>query len=264
LHPELGTTLIIAALAAVAAPVGGLIGLWRKPSSLAMSLALGFASGVLPAAVAFEMLPKSLDVGSLWLTLAGFACGFLCLWGFDLFIHRGEMAGEGAEEKPQVARHHRRHGIRGEGDKAPVIAGGTLAEEVIEGLGIGVGAAFDPGIGIVVATAIVVDNFAVALSLGEITRENPQVRGRAELLRVLRWTGLLGVTLFLATLAGFFLLGRLPLPVLGFAFAAGAGVMFYQTVTDLVPEAESRHYRRSAGLAAAAGFLSLLVLGEIV
>ncbi len=261
MHPELGTTLVIAALAAVAAPLGGLIGLWRKPSSLAMSLALGFASGVLVATVAFEMLPKSLDIGSLLLTLAGFACGFLGLWGFDLYIHRGEVAGEGAEEKRDVARHHRRHGIRG-GDKAAVIVGGTLAEEMIEGLSIGVGAAFDPGIGIVVASAIVVDNFAVSLSVGELTRENPEVRGRAELARVLRWTGLLGITLFLATLAGFFVLGRLPLPLLGFSFAAGAGVMFYQTLTDLVPEAEDRHYRRSAGLAAAAGFLALLAFAE--
>jgi ZIP family zinc transporter len=261
LHPELGTTLVIAALAAVAAPIGGLIGLWRRPSSLAMSLALGFASGVLVATVAFEMLPKALDIGSLWLAVAGFACGFLALWAFDLYIHRGEVAGEGAEEKPEVARHHRRHGIRG-GDKAAVIAGGTLAEEMIEGLSIGVGAAFDPGIGIVVAAAIVVDNFAVSLSVGEMTRENPDVRGRDELFRVLRWTGLLGVTLFLATLAGFFLLGRLPPHVLGFSFAAGAGVMFYQTVTDLVPEAEDRHYRRSAALAAAAGFLALLAFAE--
>lgn len=262
MHPELGTTLLIAALAALAAPVGGLIALWRRPSTLAMSLALGFASGVLIATVAFEMLPKAIDIGGLPLALAGFSAGIVGLWGFDLFVHRGEVAGEGAEEKPKVARHHRRHGIRG-GDRALVIAGSAIAEETIEGSAIGVGAAFDPGIGIVVAVAIVVDNFAGALSLGELTRENPQVRGPAELFRVLRWTGAVGATLFLATLAGFFLLGRLPPPVLATAFAAGAGVMFYQTITDLVPEAEERHYLRSAGLATAAGFLAMLAFAEL-
>lgn len=263
MHPELGTTLVIAALAALAAPIGALIGLWRRPSSLAMSIALGFASGVLIGTVAFEMLPKAIDIGSLWIALAGFAAGIIGLWAFDLFIHRGEVAGEGAEEKPKVARHHRRHGIR-DTDKALVIAGGTIAEEAIEGLGIGVGAAFDPGIGIVVATAIVVDNFASALTLGEMTRQSPEFRGRAGLYRVLRLTLPIGGTLFLATLAGFFLLGSMPPPVLAFAFAAGAGFMFYQTMTDLVPEADDRHYLRSAGIAIATGFLLMLAFAKLI
>jgi zinc transporter, ZIP family len=263
LHADLLTTLLIAAVAAIAAPIGGLIGLWRRPSTLVMSIALGFASGVLLAAVAFEMVPKSLELGSLPITLAGFACGFAVLWAFDLFVHRGQVAGEEADEGAEVDRHHRRHKPHG-GDKAAVIGGGTIVEEVIEGLSIGVGAAIDPGIGMVVASAIVVDNFSGALSLGEMTRDNPEFRGRAALLRVLRWTSLIGISLFAATLAGWMLLSGVGKPVLGFSFAAGAGAMFYLTMTDLVPASEERHYQRSAGIATAAGFLFLLALGHLL
>ena len=42
--------------------------------------------------------------------------------------------------------------------------------------------------------------------------------------------------------------------------AVGAGGMFYLCVTELVPEAELRHYQHSSALAAAVGFVTILVL----
>ena len=51
----------IAGAAAVASPIGGLVALWVTPTTLFMSFALGFASGVLLATVAFSMLLKRFD-----------------------------------------------------------------------------------------------------------------------------------------------------------------------------------------------------------
>jgi ZIP family zinc transporter len=48
--------------------------------------------------------------------------------------------------------------------------------------------------------------------------------------------------------------------VLGALIAVGAGGMFYLCVTELVPEAELRHYQHSSALAAAIGFVTILVL----
>jgi ZIP family zinc transporter len=42
-------------------PLGGLVALWVTPTTLFMSFALGFASGVLLATVAFSMLLKRFD-----------------------------------------------------------------------------------------------------------------------------------------------------------------------------------------------------------
>lgn len=39
--------------------------------------------------------------------------------------------------------------------------------------------------------------------------------------------------------------------------------MFYLTVTDLLPEAEQRHYQQSAALAMATGFMTIFVLGRL-
>ena len=92
---------------------GGLIALWRQPTTVFMSLALGFASGVLLATIGFEMLPKALELGSLPVAVAGFVVGFLAVYGFDLFIHRGQLAGKEAQEHKQVERFHHRHRPRG-------------------------------------------------------------------------------------------------------------------------------------------------------
>jgi zinc transporter, ZIP family len=80
--------------------------------------------------------------------------------------------------------------------------------------------------------------------------------------RILKWTGLIGLSLFSSALAGWFLLRGLPTSILGFLFAAGAGGMLYLTVTDLLPEAEERHYQQSTAFALAGGFMTIFVLGQ--
>jgi ZIP family zinc transporter len=102
----------IAGAAAVASPIGGLIALWVNPTTLFMSLALGFASGVLLGTVAFSMLPEALRLASLPIAVGGFSTGFLAMYAFDLFIHRGQLAGKEAEERPQVERFYTRSNWR--------------------------------------------------------------------------------------------------------------------------------------------------------
>ena len=197
-----------------------------------MSGALGCASGVLLVTITFEMLPNALGLSSLPLAMGGFAAGFALVYAFDLFIHRGVLVGEKAEQHPQMMRRHRlRDG------KVTVLAGGTSVEEVIEGLSIGVGFAVKPGLGPLIAFAIVIDNFSEALSIGEIIRRSA---GR----RILGWTGLIGASVLISSLVGWFFLRRLPQPVLGTLFGAGAGGMFYLTVTNMVPEAEEHQYQQ--------------------
>ena len=111
--PDLSLILAIAGSAAIASPLGGLIALWRKPTTLFMSVALGFASGVLLATISFEMLPKSLELGSPTIAVGGFAAGFLAIYAFDLFIHRGRLAGKESEKRPQVERFYQRRRPRG-------------------------------------------------------------------------------------------------------------------------------------------------------
>lgn len=261
--PDDGLTILaIAAAAALASPLGGLVALWRPPTTLFMSLALGFASGVLLATIAFEMMPRALELGSLALTLGGFAAGFAAVYGFDLFIHRGALAGRKAEQYRQVQRYHRRH--RPRGGLATVLAGSTSAEELIEGLSIGVGAAIEPGVGLLVGLAIVIDNLSEGLAIGEVIRAEALHRERPPTARVLGWKSLVGGAVLVSALAGWFLLHDLARPMLGLLLGAGAGGMFYLTVTDLVPEAEERQYQQLSAVAMGVGFLTILALSSLI
>ena len=219
----LAVILVLATSAAVASPIGGLIAIWTKPSTLLMSAALGFASGVLLATIAFEMLPSALEQSPLPLAVIGFVAGFALVYAFDLFIHRGVVAGKKAEQHARVMRFYRHHRPRG-GD-VTVLAAGTTVEELIEGLSIGVGFAIKPGLGLLIALAIVIDNVSEALSIGEIIRNEKDRRHHSEAKRILMWTGMIGASVLISALVGWLFLRDLRGPVLGVLFGAGAGGM---------------------------------------
>jgi ZIP family zinc transporter len=204
------------------------------------------------------MVPQALELGSLPLAVGGFLVGFGLVYGFDLFIHRGKLAGEEAEQHAQVERFY--HRKRPRGGIVTVLAGGTSAEELIEGIAIGAGAVIKPGLGLLIGLAIAIDNISEGLSIGELIRDEKD--GKHQTRRILGWTGLIGAALVISALIGWFLLRGLPEPAIGFMFAIGAGGMFYLTITDLVPQAEQRQYQQSGAIATGAGFLTILVLSS--
>jgi ZIP family zinc transporter len=258
---DFGTLGAIAVAAAIASPLGGLVALLRTPTTLFMSIALGFASGVLLGTISFEMIPNALTRSSMLVTVATFAAGFLAVYAFDLFIHRGKVAGEKAAEHERVARFHQRH--RPRGSEVTVLAGGTSAEELIEGLSIGIGAAIEPNVGLLIALAIGVDNFSEGLSIGELIRNEPEADRGHHKKRILAWTSLIAAAVLSSAFAGWLLLRDLPQAALGGLFGMGAGGIFYLTIAKLVPEAEERQYQQAAAIAAGIGFLILLVLSAL-
>jgi ZIP family zinc transporter len=250
--------LAVAAAGAIASPIGGLLALWRQPTTLALSIAVGFAAGALLGAFAFEMLPRAAELASVPLAVAGFAAGFAAVYALDLFVHRGASAGEKAAQRDWVRSAQRRRKPRG--DELTVLAGGTSAEELIEGATLGVSAATDPSLGLIVGLAIVIDNVSEALSIGELIREKG---GEHQARRVMGWTSLIGVGLFASALAGWFLLRELSQGALALLLAAGAGAMFYLTMTELVPEAESHQFQESSAIAAGTGLMVIFALSQL-
>lgn len=252
--------LAIAGAAALASPLGGFLAVWRKPTTLAMSIALGLAAGTLLGAISFKMVPDALDNSPLAVVAGCVGIGFLAIYAFDLYVNRGRVAGDDAEQRLRVRRFHRRHPPRG--DKVTVLAGGTSAEEIVEGLSIGVGAGLDPGLAILIGAAIAVDNVTESLGIGELAQAQHQGR-KSPAWRIIKWTGLIGVSLFASAMAGWYFLRDLPPQMLGAMLAVGAGSMLYLTVTDLLPEGEKRHYQQSSALALGAGFLMSLILSRL-
>jgi zinc transporter, ZIP family len=251
------TVLVISLTAAVASVAGGAAAFVREPTTLAMSVALGFASGVLLGAVTLEMLPRAHELSSLGATAAGFSAGFLAMWLFDLYVNAGYVAGDRAAEYPQVIARHRRR--RPRGDEVAVLAGGTSLEELVEGFAIGTGVVIDPDLGALIAAAIAIDNLSEGLSIGELV-VSKSGRTRAAARRALGWTALIGVSLVSAAALGWLLLRDADDSVVGILLAGGGGGMLYLTVTALIPPSEARQYEGSGALATGAGLLTILFL----
>ncbi len=250
---------VVALVASLALPLGGVLAMWLRPSSLLLSISVGLAGGVLLGTFAFEMIPTALEMVALPWVVIGFVLGFGLVYLLDLYVNRWEVAGPEADQNGRVRSDRRRRKPRG--SNTSVLAGGTSAEEIIEGIVIGVGAALAPGTALIVGLAIVIDNISEAMSIGELITSEGQ--GKANR-RILFWTSLIGVSLFASAMLGWFLLRDIPEGVQGLLFAIGAGGMFYLTITDLVPEAESHQYQQSAALAVGAGFLMIMVLSELM
>jgi ZIP family zinc transporter len=255
------TILATAGVAAAASVAGGVIALVRAPTSLVMSIVFGFASGVLLATVTLEMVPEALERASVAATVAGFTAGFLAIWLFDMFINRWRLAGEHAEQYRQVVAYHRSH--RPRGDRVTVLAGGTAAEELVEGLAIGTGVIIDPEVGALVAVAIAIDNLSEGLSIGELVLSG-RGPGQASARRVIGWTALVGASLLVSSLVGWIALRDSSDTLIGVLQAVGAGGMLYLTVSALVPPSEEQQYQGSGALATGAGFLAILVLTQTV
>lgn len=250
--------LAVAGSAALASPLGGYFATVIRPTSLILSIAVGLAAGVLLGTFAFELLPEALELLALLMVAVSFAAGFSVTYGLDLYVNRGSMSGPEADQHEAVERKRRRR--RPRGTQVTVIAGATSAEELIEGLAIGVGAAIGSNVAIIVGLAIFIDNVSEALSIGELTISEGGENVRR---RVLMWTSLVGASLFASAMLGWFALRNMPNPVLGGLLALGAGAMFYLTAADLIPEAESHQYEQSSAIAMAAGFLTIMVLSNL-
>lgn len=250
------TVVLVAGAAGSASVLGGLLALLRRPSSFVMSIVFGYASGALIGAVTLEMLPQALERVSVLATGAGFGVGFLAIWLFDLFVNRWRLAGREAEQWPEVEAYHRSH--RPHGDQVTVLAGGTSAEEVVEGLAIGTGVVVEPSVGLLIAAAIAVDNLSEGMSIGEFVVSG-KAGGRA-VRRIVGWTGLVGVSLFISALIGYLALRDASPEAIGILQAVGGGGMLYLTVSALVPPSEERQYQGSGALATGLGFLTILLL----
>ena len=98
------------------------------------------------------------------------------------------------------------------------------------------------------------------MSIGDLIQEKG---GEHQVRRILGWTGLIGVSLFVSAMAGGFLLRDLSPGMLGFLLAVGAGAMFYLTMTELVPEAESHQFQQSSAVAAGVGLLVIFTLSRM-
>jgi ZIP family zinc transporter len=230
----MGEAILFAAVASSALPLGALIAVWAPPPRAVTAALLGFASGALITAVAFELFEKAFEHGGAWRAGLAFFAGATAFVLVDAWLERRQ------------ARQQARGGAVG----LALLAGVTL-DGVPENLAMGV--ALLEGSAVSLLVAIFASNLPEAIVGAQKMRE---VHGREDV--VLIWTAT-AVLLAVAVVVGYAALEGVPHSALSWPLGFAAGAVLASLADTLMPEAFSEGGPPVA-YATALGFLTSFLI----
>ena len=204
--------ILFAVVASSALPLGALVAVWRPPPRLVTAALLGFASGALITAVAFELFAKAFEHGGAW------RAGIAFLAGATVFI----LIDGWLERRTQSRR------ARGGAVGLALLAGVTL-DGIPENLAMGV--ALVEGSAVTLLVAIFASNLPEAIVGAEKMKEEFSAR---EI--VLIWT-VTAVLLAIAVVVGYAALSGVPHSSLAWPLGFAAGAVLASLADTLMPEA---------------------------
>lgn len=230
----MGEAILFAAIASSALPLGALIAVWRPPPRPVTAALLGFASGALITAVAFELFEKAFEHGGVWRAGIAFFAGATAFILVDGWLER------------HTERQRARDGAVG----LALLAGVTL-DGVPENLAMGV--ALLEGSALTLLVAIFASNLPEAIVGAE------KMRGeRSDREVVLIWTAT-AVLLAAAVVVGYAALEGIGDDALSWPLGFAAGAVLASLADTLMPEAYSEGGPPVA-YATALGFLASFLI----
>ncbi|HXG52798.1 MAG TPA: ZIP family metal transporter [candidate division Zixibacteria bacterium] len=211
----------------------------------ALDAMLGFAAGVMVAAASFGLLLPSLRLGSVWAAGPGFLAGAAFLDLASLAFQRFHPA-QGADGTSSRLR------------RVWLLVLAMVIHNIPEGLSVGMSFGQEnQSAGTVMAIAIGLHNMPEGLAVALTIVREGYGRGRAVGSALLS-----GLTEPLVGIPSLVLVsGAQALLLSGLAFAAGA--MLYVVFGEMIPESQSRGYRREATVGAVLGFLWMVLLDRL-
>lgn len=222
--------------------MGALVGLLLPTSQRVIGLIMGFGSGVLISALAFELTDEAYTLGGTDAVVFGLTLGALAFFVGDAIIdHRG-------------GEHRKRSGGEQEDGAAGAIVLGALMDGIPESVAIGVSLLSGNGVGVAVVAAVFLSN--VPESLSAATGLQKAGHSRTWILGL--W-GLVAVVSALASALGYGLLGGASPNVVGGIQAFAAGAILVMLADTMMPES-FKHGGRTVGLVTALGFTLAFLL----
>ncbi len=201
--------------------LGSLIGILKKPNARFLKYSLAFAAAMMLGISLVELIPEALSIAAPEFAVAGFILGALSVVALDRLLPHihPELCKTPGNMKRCVT----------------MLVVGIGLHNIPEGLAIGIGFALDPGLGIMIALAIAVqdvpENVATIIPLYTLLRK-----------RRTSFAVIIGTILFelIGFLIGFFMLKEMPMAFLAGALGAAAGVMSFISIHELLPGARLR------------------------
>lgn len=232
--------LVIGLFAGLVTGAGALISIFMvRITNRTLSLALGFASGIMIGISTLGLIPSSIELGSTVLCIAGFVAGGLFLFLIDINMPHVHKADSECKVYAKMGY---------------FIALGITLHNLPEGIAIGATSEISHNLGIKTAFTIGLHNIAEGLCVAM-----PLCLGNIRKSRVVFITTMTGLSTLLGTWLGMFLGNISPLYI-SFFLAFAAGAMIYISSDELIPKSHSSH-SEFANVGIMAGFILALFLG---
>jgi zinc transporter, ZIP family len=226
--------------------IGAAITFALRPGHKAIGLLMGFGSGVLISAIAYELVGEAFETasGSGWVA-AGLACGALAFYGGDVVIER---RGGGRRKSSRATHEKAQH---------QAIVLGTVLDGVPEGIVLGIGLIGGGGGSVALIAAIFMSNLPEAVAATSGLERGGMAR--RSLYRM--WSAVMLLTAIAAVL-GFAVFDTASPEAVAFTQAFAGGALLTMLADTMMPEAFEEG-GREVGLLTALGFAVAFALAQI-
>lgn len=218
--------------------IGGLIGIFtKKNSNKFLSFTLAFASGLMLAVICFDLVPESMEISSIYITILGVILGIITMIGCDKLVQN---------KFSEKSIGNRNIGLLKTGI---IVSIGLALHNIPEGLAIGSGFDASTALGYSLAIAIALHDVPEGLSMAI-----PMKNGGMKPWKVMMYVVLSGVATGLGALIGA-LVGNISEQVIAICLAFAAGAMMYIVSGELLPEANKLYKGRMTAVGNMLGFI---------
>jgi ZIP family zinc transporter len=228
----------------VALLVGAAMALWLRTSTRFVGLVMGFGTGVLFSAVAFELTREAYDRAGADAVVLGLLAGSLVFFAGDWVLDR-----RGAERRKSPT------GMRADATGGALVLG-ALLDGIPESAAIGVSLIGGGGVGVAVVAAVFLSNIPEGLSASS----GMKASGRSTAYILGLWFAVAAASTAAAAL-GYALLGGSSPEVIAIVQAFAAGAILTMLSDTMVPEAV-KHAGSLVGLVTVLGFVLAFLLSN--
>lgn len=217
--------------------LGGIIGCtFNKVSNKFLSFILSFASGLMMAVICFDLIPESIQLSNILISVIGILFGIFTMIFCDLLVQNRFSKNMNLKTNSLL-----KTGI--------IISIGLAIHNFPEGLAIGSGFDVSAKLGIGLAIAICMHDIPEGISMAV-----PMKNGGMSIWKVLLYVILSGITTGIGALAGA-IIGNISQTIIAISLGFAAGAMLYIVSGELIPESNKLYKGRMSAIGNILGFL---------
>ena len=233
--------------------IGGLIGVFSKRNSNKfLSFVLAFASGLMLAVICFDLIPDSIEISSVYVTILGIILGIIIMILCDNIVQNIFNKKNNIKKSYTTKKYLRKNkktidvGLLKTGI---IVSIGLALHNIPEGLAIGSGFDSSTSLGLSLAIAICLHDIPEGISMAV-----PMKNGGMNPIKVMLYVILSGIATGFGALIGA-LVGNISKQVIAVCLSFAAGAMLYIVTGELIPEANQLYKGRITALGNMLGFI---------